>query len=132
MSKVYEPCFMCGKEALVPGKGVIYVRAEINDKWGNHIICMECYKIHYRPERDKKMPRSMDTTVKEFTRDEFKQSIAGLIKLGLVTENPPGDLHLTDKGSDVARVLAQNQWNKDTLDLSTMQHAMLEALYHHD
>jgi len=123
---------MCDKEALIPGKGVIYVRAEIKGKWGNHIICMECYKIHYRPDRDKKMPESMDVKVKEFTQDEFIKWKADLTKKGLVTENPPGDLHLTNKGQEVARLIAMNQWNKITLELSTQQKYILEALHHYD
>ena len=135
MSKIYEPCIACGKEALTE-KGCIYVRAEIKGKWGNHTICMECYKKHYRPERDKKMPKSSNyaigDSIKDYTHEDFVREKKGLIEKGLAIENPPGDLHLTEKGCKVARLLAQNQWDKDTLELSTMQQHMLEAIYHYE
>ena len=123
---------MCDKEALIPGKGVIYVRAEIKGKWGNHIICLPCYKIHYRPDRDKKMPKNMDMKIKDFSHHDFIKWKDGLIKEGLVTENPPEDLHLTTKGREIARLLAMHQWNKITLELSTQQKYILEALHHYD
>ncbi len=41
-------CFHCGGNAFVEDKGVIYVRAKVDDKWSNVPCCYPCWQIKYR------------------------------------------------------------------------------------
>ena len=122
---VYEPCFMCGEEALTK-QGVIYVRAEIKGKWGNHIICMKCYKIHYRPDRDAEAPPK---GWEDYTEKDFRKDCADLKKLKLILEKPKNDFHLTPKGSAVARSLALNKDTPIQYELSERQVKILSNIY---
>lgn len=36
-------CYKCGIYAETE-EGIIYVRAKVNDKWGEEAICLECWK----------------------------------------------------------------------------------------
>lgn len=44
MSKEIPTCYKCGKIALTL-QGIIYYRAKVDDKWGSHPICDNCYSI---------------------------------------------------------------------------------------
>ncbi len=124
MSKVFEPCFMCGKEALTED-GVIYVRAEIKGKWGNHIICLPCWKKHYRPDADPKSPpEGLD-----YTNKDYKADLSALKKKGLIIEKPKHDWHLTSKGREVARSLALRSDPTGNWVLSKMQRNILQGLF---
>ena len=41
-------CFHCGGNAFVEDKGVIYVRAKVDDKWSNVPCCYPCWQMKYR------------------------------------------------------------------------------------
>ena len=41
MSDEEEPCIRCGIE--IEDDGVIYIREQVNGKWGSHPICTECW-----------------------------------------------------------------------------------------
>jgi len=41
-------CFHCGDNAFVENKGIIYVRAKVNDKWENVPCCFPCWQMKYR------------------------------------------------------------------------------------
>lgn len=36
-----EPCVRCGVE--IEDDSIIYIRAKVNNKWGNHPICTQCW-----------------------------------------------------------------------------------------
>ena len=41
-------CFHCGDNAFVENKGIIYVRAKVDDKWKNVPCCYPCWQMKYR------------------------------------------------------------------------------------
>ena len=132
MSKVFEPCFKCGNEALTDN-GVIYVRAEIKGKWGNHIICYACWKKHYRKDRDGELTMSAERANelgvgRTYDEKGFRADIDDLIQRGFIMENPEMDFHLTAKGRSIMMKGITNA----VLGISLMQFKMLEALYHGD
>ena len=44
-------CVHCGKEARNIDNRVIFVRAQVNDKWGTHACCGVCWNER-NPNRD--------------------------------------------------------------------------------
>jgi hypothetical protein len=55
-----DPCIKCGVE--IKDNGIIYIRAQVMSKWGNHPICTQCwdkenpgreaYKVKWNEEPD--------------------------------------------------------------------------------
>ena len=136
MSKVFEPCFKCGNEALTDN-GVIYVRAEIKGKWGNHIICYACWKKHYRKDRDGELTMSAERANelgmgRTYDETGFRADIDILLQKEMIVENPINDYHLTAKGRFVAEQIIKYPKSKRISELSIMQIKMLEALYNGD
>ena len=139
MSKIYEPCFICGKEAMTD-KGVIYVRAEIKGEWGDHVICLDCWTKNYRKDSD--MSRESYNAVKDpakykqmsstYTPEQQRLDLNGLIELELIIENPENDFHLTTKGRELAFLIKEGKPLPVELDLCIMQKKTLEALYSFD
>lgn len=41
MSSEEEPCCKCGQE--IDDAHIIYIREQVNGKWGNHPICTPCW-----------------------------------------------------------------------------------------
>ena len=139
MSKTYEPCFMCGKEAMT-NEGVIYVRAEIKGKWGNHVICLDCWTKNYRKDSDMsrepynalKDPGKYKQMASTYTPEQQRLDLNGLIELELIIENPENDFHLTTKGKELAFLIKEGKPLPVELDLCIMQKKLLEALYSFD
>jgi hypothetical protein len=130
---------MCGKEAMT-NEGVIYVRAEIKGKWGNHVICLDCWTKNYRKDSDMsrepynalKDPGKYKQMASTYTPEQQRLDLNGLIELELIIENPENDFHLTTKGKELAFLIKEGKPLPVELDLCIMQKKLLEALYSFD
>ena len=76
-------CHFCSEPCYYEGKGIIFVRAKVGDRWTNVPTCITCWRTKYRNDKQvekiKNISDKLDERKKDFDATKFSEEALDML-----------------------------------------------------